>query len=149
MRALIQRVLQASVQIGGQTKAQIGPGLLVFLGICGQDQAEDGAWLSKKIAGLRIFSDAEGKMNSSVREVGGDILLISQFTLYANTRKGNRPSFVDAAPPAQALPLYEEFIHQLEQELGKTVYTGEFGADMQVQLLNNGPVTIWIDSHLA
>ncbi|NJL14681.1 MAG: D-tyrosyl-tRNA(Tyr) deacylase [Microscillaceae bacterium] len=142
MRALIQRVLQASVQIGGQNKAQIGPGLLVFLGISGQDRTEDGVWLSKKIAGLRIFGDAEGKMNLSVKEVEGDILLISQFTLYANTLKGNRPSFVAAAPPAQAFPLYEEFIHQLEQELGKSVYTGEFGADMQVQLLNNGPVTI-------
>lgn len=146
MRALIQRVNEASVTVEGETIASIGKGLLVFLGISGHDTEEDIEYLSKKIAGLRIFSDDEGKMNLNVAEVHGSILLVSQFTLFASTKKGNRPSFIDAAPPEVAVPLYEQAIVQLEQAAGVPLKTGKFGADMKVALQNDGPVTLWIDS---
>ncbi len=146
MRAVIQRVSQASVTIEGNIKGQIASGLLVLLGIEEADTTEDIEWLSGKICRLRIFSDSEGVMNLSVQETGGEILLISQFTLHASTKKGNRPSYIKAARPEIAIPLYEAFIKQLEKELGKTIQTGEFGADMKVALVNDGPVTIIIDS---
>ena len=146
MLAIIQRVSEASVIIGGQIKGQIGLGFLVLLGITHTDTQEDLEWLSKKIIGLRIFSDEDGKMNLDLATVGGNILLISQFTLHASTKKGNRPSFLDAAKPDIAIPLYEKMISQLEFDLGKKIETGEFGADMKVSLLNDGPVTIIIDS---
>lgn len=147
MRLLIQRVTQAKVEIAGITKGEIGKGLLVLLGIGTDDTHEDIDWLVKKLVQLRIFADEEGKMNLSVQDIEGEVLLISQFTLFANTKKGNRPSYIQAAPPLQAIPLYEEFITKLEQALGRKIATGEFGADMQVSLCNDGPVTIWIDSH--
>lgn len=146
MLAVIQRVSQASVTIKGNLKASIQRGLLVLLGVTHTDSAEDVKWLSKKIAHLRIFGDAEGKMNLALADVSGDLLLISQFTLHASTRKGNRPSFIEAARPEIAIPLYEQMIATLGKELGKPVFTGEFGADMQVSLLNDGPVTILMDS---
>jgi D-tyrosyl-tRNA(Tyr) deacylase len=146
MVAVIQRVSQASVNIEGKEKAKISKGFLVLLGIAEGDNAEDVEWLSKKVAGMRIMADHEGKMNLSLADVNGDILLISQFTLHASTKKGNRPSFVNAAKPEIAIPLYEEFIKSLERELGKKIETGEFGADMKVGLVNDGPVTIIIDS---
>lgn len=147
MRLLIQRVTQAKVEIAGITKGEIGKGLLVLLGIGTDDTHEDIDWLVKKLVQLRIFADEEGKMNLSVQDIEGEVLLISQFTLFANTKKGNRPSYIQAAPPLQAIPLYEAFITKLEQALGRKIATGEFGADMQVSLCNDGPVTIWIDSH--
>ncbi len=146
MIAVIQRVSQASVTINETVKGQIRQGLLILLGITHTDTQEDIEWLSKKMVQLRIFGDAEGKMNLSVQDVGGEILLISQFTLHASTKKGNRPSFIEAARPETAIPLYEAMIQALAQELGKPIQTGEFGADMQVQLLNDGPVTIVMDS---
>jgi len=146
MKVVIQRVSQASVAINESIKSSIGNGYMILLGIEEADNAEDIDWLSKKIIGLRIFSDAEGKMNSDIKEVGGDILLISQFTLHAQTKKGNRPSYIKAARPEQAIPLYEQFIKQLATDLGKQIFTGEFGADMKVALVNDGPVTIIIDS---
>jgi D-tyrosyl-tRNA(Tyr) deacylase len=146
MIAVIQRVSQASVQIEGTKKASIEAGFLVLLGITHHDTAEDVEWLAKKIVNMRIFSDTEGKMNVALPEVNGDILLISQFTLHASTKKGNRPSFIEAARPEVAIPLYEKMIKALEKELGKGIYTGEFGADMKVSLINDGPVTILIDS---
>jgi D-tyrosyl-tRNA(Tyr) deacylase len=146
MRALIQRVTEASVHIGGLRKAVIGDGLLVLLGIGVSDSGTDARWLSHKICHLRIFSDASGVMNRSILETGYELLLVSQFTLHASTHKGNRPSYQAAAKPEQAIPLYEQFIWQLENDLGKPIASGEFGADMQVRLLNDGPVTIWIDS---
>lgn len=146
MIALIQRVSQASVKIDNKIKGEIQKGFLILLGIGLEDGTEDIQWLCKKITHLRIFGDEEGKMNLSIRDVEGDILLISQFTLQASTRKGNRPSFIEAAPPDKAIPLYESFIRQLEQEMGKTIQTGTFGADMKVSLLNDGPVTIIMDS---
>lgn len=146
MRVLIQRVSEASVTIDGSVKSAIGPGLLVLLGIENEDESEDINWLCKKIVQLRIFGDEEGKMNRSVQDINGDILVISQFTLHASTKKGNRPSYIKAARPEVAIPLYENFLDQLSIALGKPVGSGTFGADMKVRLLNDGPVTIWIDS---
>ena len=146
MRVVIQRVSEASVTIEGQVKSAIGPGLLVLLGIEHEDEDEDIHWLCKKIVQLRIFGDEEGKMNHSVQDIAGEILVISQFTLHASTKKGNRPSYIKAARPEVAIPLYERFLEQLSLALGKPVGSGEFGADMKVSLLNDGPFTIWIDS---
>ncbi|GAB3887319.1 D-aminoacyl-tRNA deacylase [Spirosoma agri] len=146
MLAVIQRVSQASVTIANQLKGQIDTGFMILLGIAHADTRDDVDWLSKKIVGMRIFSDAEGKMNLDLTAVDGNILLISQFTLHASTKKGNRPSFIDAARPEVAIPLYESMIAQLSADLGKPIQTGEFGADMQVSLVNDGPVTILIDS---
>ncbi len=146
MIALIQRVSQASLHIHTLLHTSISQGFVVFLGICQDDTPEDVAWLSAKIVGLRIFSDAEQKMNLDLKDINGNILLVSQFTLHAMTKKGNRPSFIEAARPEQAIPLYEAFIGSLESQLGKVISTGVFGADMQVSLINDGPVTIWIDS---
>ncbi|MFN8299955.1 MAG: D-aminoacyl-tRNA deacylase [Chitinophagales bacterium] len=146
MRVTIQRVSEASVTIEGKVKAQIGKGLLILAGFEAGDSAEDLQWMSSKLVNLRIFSDENGQMNLSVKEVGGDIIIVSQFTLHAMTKKGNRPSFIRAARPEQAIPLYGQFVKQVEADLGKAVGTGEFGADMKVALLNDGPVTINIDS---
>ena len=146
MRAVIQRVQEASVTIESNVRACIGPGLLVLVGIEAADTAEDGSWLAGKIARLRLFADDAGVMNRSVQETGGDVLVVSQFTLHASTKKGNRPSYLRAARPETAIPLYEAFVRALESELGKPVPTGEFGADMQIALVNDGPVTIWIDT---
>lgn len=148
MRVVIQRVSAASVVIEGREKSRIGWGLLILLGIEQEDGTEDTAWLCKKIAALRIFSDEAGLMNLSVQDIAGEILVISQFTLHASTKKGNRPSFIRAARPETAIPLYEEFVRTLEQESGRPVRTGEFGADMKVSLVNDGPVTIWMDSKM-
>ncbi|MCG3166874.1 MAG: D-aminoacyl-tRNA deacylase [Bacteroidia bacterium] len=146
MKAVIQRVSEASVKIEGIIKGQINSGLLVLLGIEEADTAEDIEWLSGKICRLRIFGDENEVMNLSVQDIKGDVLLISQFTLHASTKKGNRPSYIKAARPEVAISLYEAFIRQLEKELDKPVQTGEFGADMKVSLVNDGPVTIIIDS---
>ena len=146
MRVVIQRVSSASVVIEGRTRAAIQAGLLVLLGVEPADTAEDIEWLCGKIARLRIFNDPAGVMNLSVIDVKGEVLLISQFTLFASTKKGNRPSYIDAARPEIAVPLYQSFIARLAQELGAPVQTGEFGADMKVSLTNDGPVTIIIDS---
>lgn len=146
MRVVIQRVSEASVTIDGNVKSAIGDGLLVLVGIEQEDEQEDITWLCKKIVQLRIFGDEEGKMNRSVLDINGNILVISQFTLHASTKKGNRPSYIKAARPEIAIPLYERFLDQLSLSLGKPVGSGEFGADMKVRLLNDGPVTIWIDS---
>jgi D-tyrosyl-tRNA(Tyr) deacylase len=146
MRAVIQRVSEASVTISGNMKCTIGTGLLVLLGIEEADEETDIGWLCGKISRLRIFPDENDVMNLSVMEAQGDILLISQFTLHASTKKGNRPSYIKAAKPEIAIPLYEKFILQLEKEMGKKIFTGEFGADMKVALVNDGPVTIIIDS---
>lgn len=146
MRAVIQRVSKASVTIDGKVNAQIGWGLLVLLGIEDADAGEDIEWLSGKIVNLRIFNDAHGVMNESVLDKKGEILLISQFTLHASTKKGNRPSYIKASKPEIAIPLYEKMIQQLAEDLGKEIQTGIFGADMKVELLNDGPVTIVIDS---
>ncbi|REA62640.1 D-tyrosyl-tRNA(Tyr) deacylase [Dyadobacter luteus] len=146
MIAVIQRVQHASVTIDENIAGQINTGLLVLLGITHHDTTEDLEWLGKKIIGLRIFSDEEGKMNLDLKSVDGDILLVSQFTLHASTKKGNRPSFIDAAKPQVAIPLYEQMITFLQQQTGKTIQCGQFGADMKVALLNDGPVTIVIDS---
>ncbi len=144
--AVIQRVSGASVTIERKVKGEINTGFMVLLGITHADTQEDIEWLGKKIVGLRVFNDDEGKMNLDLKTVNGDILLISQFTLHASTKKGNRPSFIEAAKPDIAIPLYEQMIHFLGNELGKAIQTGEFGADMKVALLNDGPVTIVIDS---
>jgi D-tyrosyl-tRNA(Tyr) deacylase len=146
MRIVIQRVLEASVVVDEKVVGAIGNGLLVLLGIEDADTEEDVSWLSNKITGLRLFDDAVGVMNLSVKDMGGDILLISQFTLLASTKKGNRPSYIKASKPPTALPLYEQMILALRNDLGKAVQTGIFGADMKVSLINNGPVTITIDS---
>lgn len=146
MRVVIQRVAKASVSISGKIKSSIGSGLLVFLGIEDADTEEDIHWLSNKILNLRVFNDEAGVMNRSVTETGGDILLVSQFTLHAATKKGNRPSYIRASKPETAIPLYEKMLKQLEMDGGKGIFAGEFGADMQVELLNDGPVTILIDS---
>lgn len=148
MRAVVQRVARASVAIDGQTVAQIEQGLLVLLGVTDGDTSEDVAWLAGKIARLRIFADEAQAMNRSLTEVGGQALVVSQFTLYASTRRGNRPSFIAAARPETAVPLYEAFVEALRQETGREVPTGIFGADMQVSLINDGPVTILIDSRI-
>ena len=146
MRAVIQRVSRASVTIAGNINGHIKTGLLVLLGIEDADGDEDIAWLSNKIVNLRIFNDENGVMNRSVSEMNGGILLISQFTLHASTKKGNRPSYIKASKPGVAIPLYEKMIRQLEKDLGKKLETGIFGADMKVELLNDGPVTIVIDT---
>jgi D-aminoacyl-tRNA deacylase len=146
MIAVIQRVSQASVTIDGEIMGQIGSGLLVLLGITHTDTAEDVAWLSKKIVGMRIFNDEDQKMNRDLAGINGDVLLISQFTLFASTKKGNRPGFTEAARPDVAVPLYNAMIAQLTADLGKSIQTGIFGADMQVSLLNDGPVTIIVDT---
>jgi D-tyrosyl-tRNA(Tyr) deacylase len=146
MRALIQRVTSASVTINGQTSGQIDPGLLILLGIEDADTTEDINWLCGKISRLRIFSDEDGLMNRSVTDVNGGLLVVSQFTLYGSTKKGNRPSFIRSAKPPVAIPLYKQFVKTLGEVAGRPVETGEFGADMQVALVNDGPVTIWIDS---
>ena len=146
MRVVIQRVSGASVSIGGQVRSSIGQGLLILLGIGPDDGAEDLDWLVRKVAGLRIFDDEAGVMNRSVVEIGGEALVVSQFTLMASTRKGNRPSYIGAAGHEIAIPLYESFCQALAEAVGRPVGTGEFGADMQVALVNDGPVTICIDS---
>jgi D-aminoacyl-tRNA deacylase len=146
MKAVIQRVTTASVTIDGTIKSSIGNGLLVLVGIEDADTDEDIVWLSNKITNLRIFDDANKVPNISVKDIGGDVLLVSQFTLQASTKKGNRPSYIKASKPEYAIPLYEKMIAQLEKDLGKKPFTGAFGADMQVSLLNNGPVTICIDT---
>jgi D-tyrosyl-tRNA(Tyr) deacylase len=146
MKAVIQRVVQASVTIQEQVVAQIESGLLVLIGIEEADGMEDLQWLSSKIVNLRLFADANGVMNVSVKDTGGDVIVVSQFTLHALTKKGNRPSYIKAARPEFAIPIYESFVQQMEFELGKKVQTGQFGADMKVTLLNDGPVTIVIDT---
>jgi D-tyrosyl-tRNA(Tyr) deacylase len=146
MKALVQRVAHASVAIEGSQHAAIGPGLLVLLGVTDTDTAEDAAWLASKVAGLRIMGDADGKMNLSVLDTGGEVMVISQFTLYGDARKGNRPSYIQAARPEQAEPLYRQFVAAMETALSKPVKTGVFGADMKVSLLNDGPVTLIVES---
>ncbi len=146
MRVVIQRVKKASVRINKEIYSEIGPGLLVFAGIEDEDTIEDIEWLSGKIVQLRIFDDTNGVMNLSVLETGGNILVVSQFTLHAKTKKGNRPSYIKAANPSIAIPLYNDFTSKLSDLLGKKISTGEFGAMMEVELLNDGPVTILIDS---
>jgi len=146
MRAVIQRVSRASVSIDEEVCGAIANGLLILLGICVDDSKADADWLAAKIANMRIFSDKQGHMNLSVIDCGGELLVVSQFTLHAKTKKGNRPSFIDAARPEQAIPLYEYFIRKLEEETKSEVKTGKFGAMMQVSLVNDGPVTIVIDS---
>jgi len=146
MRVVIQRVLNASVDINGKERRAINQGLVVLLGIEDSDSFEDIEWLSAKIVHLRIFNDGQGVMNVSIMETNGDILLISQFTLHASTKKGNRPSYIRASKPDKAIPIYRQFINELNKQLGKEVQTGEFGADMKVALVNDGPVTIVIDS---
>jgi D-tyrosyl-tRNA(Tyr) deacylase len=146
MRAVIQRVTKADVAIAGAVKATIQNGLLVLLAIEDSDTAEDIEWLSGKIVRLRIFNDEQGLMNRSVQDMGGELLLVSQFTLFASTKKGNRPSFSKSARPEVSVPLYEQFIRRLTEDFGRNIQTGEFGADMRVSLTNDGPVTIIIDS---
>ena len=146
MRVLIQRVSEASVTVDSQVISQIGEGLLILLGVSVEDDESDLEWLVNKVANLRIFPDAEGVMNRSLLDAEGEALVVSQFTLQAATKKGNRPSYIKAARPEQAVPLYEKFVSRLEEILGKKVGTGEFGAMMSVALTNEGPVTIWIDS---
>jgi D-tyrosyl-tRNA(Tyr) deacylase len=146
MRAVIQRVSEASVSVSGVVCGQINQGLMILIGVEESDDQEDVNWLTQKIAGLRIFTDAEGKMNESVQDIKGEVLVVSQFTLHASTKKGTRPSFIRAARPEHAIPLYETFVAAMSERLGSPVATGEFGADMQVRLTNDGPVTIWIDT---
>ena len=146
MRAVIQRVLKASVKVEETIKGEINEGLLVLLGIEDSDDIEDLIWLSSKIINLRIFNDVDGVMNVSLKDNGGDVLLVSQFTLFAATKKGNRPSYIRASKPDIAIPIYEKMIEQLSKDLGKSIQTGFFGADMQVSLVNDGPVTILIDT---
>ena len=146
MRTVIQRVSEASVLINRQERRSIGRGLMILVGITHEDTSEDISWLVQKIGKLRIFADENAVMNLNVNEINGEVLLISQFTLHASTKKGNRPSYIGAARPETAIPLYNEFIQQLQVGIQKPILTGEFGADMQVQLINDGPVTIIIDS---
>ena len=149
MVALVQRVSEASVSVDDRVVGSIGRGLLVLLGVHGTDTEAEGTWLAKKVAQLRIFPDDEGLMNRSVTDVGGEALVVSQFTLYGNTNKGNRPSFVDSAAPDLAEPLYEAFASELGSNLGRSVPTGEFGAIMQVALVNDGPVTLWVEKRAS
>ncbi|MET6991534.1 D-aminoacyl-tRNA deacylase [Sediminicola arcticus] len=146
MRAIVQRVSKASVTVDGEVISKIDNGLLILLGIEDADEQEDLEWLSRKIVNLRIFNDSEGVMNQSLIENGGNVIVVSQFTLHASTKKGNRPSYIKAAKPVVAIPLYEKFVTQMEQDLGQKVGTGIFGADMKVELVNDGPVTIAIDT---
>jgi D-tyrosyl-tRNA(Tyr) deacylase len=146
MRAVVQRVSNASVTISGVLKAHIGSGLLVLVAIEDADTSEDSEWLANKLTRLRIFNDGDGVMNRSVQEIGGEILVVSQFTLFASTKKGNRPSYIRSAKPEVAIPLYEQFLARLAAELGRPIHTGEFGADMKVALVNDGPVTILFDT---
>ncbi len=146
MRVLIQRVKRASVTVEGELISMIDNGLLLFVGICDEDNDEDIQWLTKKIANIRLFDDADGVMNLSVTETGGDILAVSQFTLMASTKKGNRPSYIKAAKPDISIPLYKKFCNEMEIAVNKPIKKGVFGADMKVDLLNDGPVTIFIDS---
>tara|TARA_R110001583_G_scaffold47553_5_gene148917 strand:- start:6554 stop:7006 length:453 start_codon:yes stop_codon:yes gene_type:complete len=146
MKVIIQRVLNSSVTIEGEQVASIENGLLILLGIVKEDTLEDIKWLSNKIVNLRIFGDEDGVMNKSLLDTNGEVIVVSQFTLHASTKKGNRPSYIKAAKPDVAIPLYEDFVKKIEQDLGKKVQTGKFGADMKVELLNDGPVTIIIDS---
>jgi len=147
MRVIIQRVSEASVNIDGQVVGEIGQGFLVLLGIVNDDTQEDIDWLIGKISKMRIFPDDDGKMNRSLTDVDGELLVVSQFTLHASTKKGNRPSFIKAARPETAIPLYQQFLTTAEAAMGRACASGEFGADMQVSLINDGPVTIIIDSH--
>jgi D-tyrosyl-tRNA(Tyr) deacylase len=146
MRAVVQRVSKASVTVEEKTISKMGNGLLIFLGIVNEDSKEDIEWLSRKITNLRIFNDSEGVMNKSLIEIDGEVIIVSQFTLHASTKKGNRPSYLMAAKPNIAIPVYEHFVLQLEHDLGKKVGAGIFGADMKVDLLNDGPVTLIIDT---
>lgn len=146
MKVVIQRVLKASVTIEGEKVASIDNGLLILLGIVNEDTQDDIKWLSNKTINLRVFNDENGVMNRSLKDINGDAIVVSQFTLHASTKKGNRPSYIKAAKPDIAIPLYENFINQIQIDLGKKVQTGQFGADMKVELLNDGPVTIIIDS---
>ena len=146
MRLVIQRASHASVTIEGQVKSQIGCGLLILMGICDEDTQEDIDWLVRKVVMLRVFDDENGVMNRSVMDINGDIMVVSQFTLYASYKKGNRPSWIKASHPTVAIPLYEQFCKRLSAALGKPVATGEFGADMKVELVNDGPVTICMDT---
>ena len=146
MRTVIQRVSKASVTIEGTVKSAIGKGFLVLIGICEEDSLEDVEWLVKKIANLRVFDDEEGVMNRSIMDIGGEILVVSQFTLFASYKKGNRPSWFRAGSHEHSIPLYESFCSKLSEAIGKPVGTGEFGADMEVELLNDGPVTICMDT---
>jgi len=148
MRALVQRVTHASVNVDGTIAGAIGPGLLLLIGVAADDGTEDIAWLARKIVNLRVFNDEAGIMNRSVLEIGGSALAVSQFTLFASTRKGNRPSYSGAAPPAVAKPLFDQCVAALQSALGRQVPTGVFGADMTVALTNDGPVTIWLDSRV-
>ncbi len=146
MRVVIQRVRRASVEIDGHLNGEIGKGLLIFFGVAAGEGMEDLDWLVNKVINLRVFSDADGVMNLSVQDIDGELLVVSQFTLHAKTKKGNRPSYISAAQPAEAIPIYEEFIRNLELRLARSVQSGIFGADMQVELVNDGPVTIVIDT---
>lgn len=146
MRAVIQRVLKANIIINNSFKRNIGKGLVIFLGIEDSDSEDDIQWLSSKILRLRIFNDINGIMNRSVQDIDGEIMLVSQFTLHASTKKGNRPSYIRASKPEFAIPVYNKFIKQLENDFGKTLKTGEFGANMEIELINDGPVTILIDT---
>ena len=146
MRVVLQRVSEASVKIDGRVTSSIQQGLVILLGVSTEDDLSDVLWLVNKISSLRIFPDIEGKMNKSVIDIGADVLLVSQFTLFASTKKGNRPSFIRSAHPDIAISLYETFQKEIEQALGRSIFTGEFGADMKVSLINDGPVTINLDS---
>jgi D-tyrosyl-tRNA(Tyr) deacylase len=146
MRLVVQRVLKTELRINGLVHSQIGPGLLVLLGIEESDGEEDGDWLTQKLSALRIFADTEGKLNLDVNQIQGEVMVVSQFTLFASTKKGNRPSFIRSARPEQAIPLYESFIEKLSSLIQKPIQTGQFGADMKIELVNDGPVTIIIDS---
>jgi len=146
MRTVVQRVSKASVTIDNQKVAEINNGLLILLGVIDEDTKEDIIWLSNKVANLRIFADEKGIMNRSLIETNGEAIVVSQFTLHANTKKGNRPSYIKAAKPEVAIPIYRDFVSQLERDIGKKVQTGQFGADMKIELINDGPVTIIIDT---